>query len=61
VTYVMESLRALLLEDLGWSGVAPGSLVAAVSLALMVAQDVRLIRSYVLMAGLRCRRPEEGS
>ena len=46
VTYVMESLRALILEDLSWSGVAPGFLVVAVALALMVALNVRLIRSY---------------
>ena len=46
VTYVMESLRALILEDLSWSGVAPGFLVVAVALALMVALNVRLIRTY---------------
>jgi ABC-2 type transport system permease protein len=46
VTYVMESLRALILEDLSWSGAAPGFLVVAVALALMVALNVRLIRSY---------------
>ncbi len=46
VTYIMESLRALILEDLSWSGVAPGFLVVAVAGAVMLALNVRLIRRY---------------
>lgn len=46
VTYVMESLRSLILQDLAWSQIAPGFAVVAVLGALMVALNVRLIRSY---------------
>ena len=46
VTYVMESLRALILEDLSWSGVAPGFLVVGLAGAVMLALNVRMIRSY---------------
>ena len=46
VTYVMESLRSLILEDLAWSAVAPGFAVAAALLAVVVALNVRVIRTY---------------
>jgi ABC-2 type transport system permease protein len=46
VTYVMESLRALILEPLSWSGIWPGFLVVGVSGVLMVAFNVRLINRY---------------
>ena len=46
VTYVMESLRALLLEPLSWSGVAPGFLVVGVAGVVMLALNVRVIRRY---------------
>jgi ABC-2 type transport system permease protein len=46
VTYVMEALRSLILEDLVWSKVLPGFGVVAVLAALMLALSVRLIRNY---------------
>lgn len=41
VTYVMEALRSLILDDL-----APGVLVVAVLLVVVVAADVRAVRAY---------------
>jgi ABC-2 type transport system permease protein len=46
VTYVMETLRSLILRDLVWSDIWPGFLVVAVLGALMLALNVRVIRSY---------------
>jgi ABC-2 type transport system permease protein len=46
VTYVMEALRSLILEDLAWSKVVPGFAVAAVLGAVMLSLNVRLIRRY---------------
>ncbi len=46
VTYVMESLRSLILEDLSWSGIWPGFAVVAASGAVMIALNVRVIRNY---------------
>jgi ABC-2 type transport system permease protein len=46
VTYVMEALRSLILQDLDWSHIWPGFLVVAVLGALMLALNVRLVRSY---------------
>jgi ABC-2 type transport system permease protein len=46
VTYLMEALRSLILEDLAWGTVAPGFAVVAVLGSVIVALDVRLIRSY---------------
>jgi ABC-2 type transport system permease protein len=46
VTYVMEALRSLILEDLAWSAILPGFAVVAVLGALMIALNVRLIRHY---------------
>jgi ABC-2 type transport system permease protein len=46
VTYVMEALRSLILEDLVWSRILPGFAVVAVLGALMVALNVRMIRHY---------------
>jgi ABC-2 type transport system permease protein len=46
VTYVMEALRSLLLEDLKWGTILPGFLVVAVLGAIMLALNVRMIRSY---------------
>jgi ABC-2 type transport system permease protein len=46
VTYVMESLRSLVLEDLNWSSIWPGFAVVAVAGALMLALNVRLIQRY---------------
>jgi ABC-2 type transport system permease protein len=46
VTYVMEALRALILEGFVWSEVLPGFAVVAVLGALMLALNVRMIRTY---------------
>jgi ABC-2 type transport system permease protein len=46
VTYVMEALRSLLLEDLDWGTVLPGFAVVAVLGALMLVLNVRMIRNY---------------
>jgi ABC-2 type transport system permease protein len=46
VTYVMEALRALILQDLAWATVARGFAVVAVLGVLMVTLNVRLIRHY---------------
>jgi ABC-2 type transport system permease protein len=46
VTYVMEALRSLILEDLAWSRILPGFAVVAVLGVAMVALNVRMIRHY---------------
>jgi ABC-2 type transport system permease protein len=46
VTYVMEALRSLILEDLNWSRILPGFAVIAVLGVLMLMLNVRLIRRY---------------
>jgi ABC-2 type transport system permease protein len=46
VTYVMEALRSLILEDLVWSKILYGFGVAVVLGAVMLALNVRLIRNY---------------
>jgi ABC-2 type transport system permease protein len=46
VTYVMEGLRSLILEDLAWSAILPAFAVAGVLGALMLALNVRMIRRY---------------
>jgi ABC-2 type transport system permease protein len=46
VTYVMESLRSLILNDLDWAHIWPGFLVVFALGAIMVALNVRLIRRY---------------
>ena len=46
VTYVMEALRSLLLEDLDWGTVLPGFAVVAALGALMLFLNVRMIRNY---------------
>jgi ABC-2 type transport system permease protein len=46
VTYVMEALRSLILQDLDWAHIWPGFLAVAVLGALMLALNVRVIRSY---------------
>jgi ABC-2 type transport system permease protein len=46
VTYVMEGLRSLILEDLAWARILPGFAAVAVLGALMLALNVRMIRSY---------------
>jgi len=46
VTYIMEGMRALILEEQAWAKVGRGFAVVAVSVALMVYLNVRTMRSY---------------
>jgi ABC-2 type transport system permease protein len=46
VTYLMEAMRSLILEDLTWENVLPGFGVVAVLGALMLALTVRIIKRY---------------
>ncbi|MEP7054894.1 MAG: ABC transporter permease [Actinomycetota bacterium] len=46
VTYIMEALRSLILHDLQTAPILRGFAVIAVSAVLMIALNVRLIRSY---------------
>jgi ABC-2 type transport system permease protein len=46
VTYVMEALRSLILEDLDWGTILPGFAVVAVLGALMLYLNVRVINTY---------------
>jgi ABC-2 type transport system permease protein len=46
VTYLMEALRSLILEDLNWAKIWPGFLVVAVTGAIMLALNVRTIKNY---------------
>ncbi len=46
MTYVMESLRSLILEDLVWSSIWPGFAVVAVAGALMLTLNIRMIKHY---------------
>jgi ABC-2 type transport system permease protein len=46
VTYIMEGLRSLILEDLAWATIAKGFVVVAVAGVVMVALSVRSIRRY---------------
>ena len=46
VTYIMEALRSLILDDLLWAKIWPGFLVVALIGALMLAANVRMINHY---------------
>jgi ABC-2 type transport system permease protein len=46
VTYVMEALRSLILEDFNWNRILPGFAVVAVLGALMLVLNVRMINRY---------------
>jgi ABC-2 type transport system permease protein len=46
VTYIMEGLRSLILEDLNWTVIGRGFAVVAVLGALMITLSVRTIRRY---------------
>ena len=46
VTYVMETLRSLILRDLVWSEIWPGFAVVVVLGAIMLALNVRVIQRY---------------
>ena len=46
VTYIMEALRSLILEDLAWGTIGRGFGVVAVATVLMLTLNVRAIRAY---------------
>ena len=46
VTYLMESMRSLILEPLSWSGIWPGFAVVGVLGAVMLFFSIRMIRAY---------------
>jgi len=46
VTYVMEALRSLILQDFQWGRIGLGFLVVVVALAAMLALSVRVINRY---------------
>jgi ABC-2 type transport system permease protein len=46
VTYVMEAMRSLILQDLAWETIGLGFLVVVVSGAIMLGISVRVIRNY---------------
>jgi ABC-2 type transport system permease protein len=46
VTYLMEALRSLILQDLAWETILLGFAVVGVAGALMLALSVRVIRTY---------------
>jgi ABC-2 type transport system permease protein len=46
VTYIMEAMRSLVLQDLVWSTILKGFGVVAVLAVVMVALSVRTIRRY---------------
>ena len=50
VTYLMEALRSLILEDLAWETILLGFLVVGVAGAIMLAVSVRVIRNVRLDA-----------
>ncbi len=46
VTYLMEALRSLILDDLAWTHILRGFAVVAVAGALMLVLNVRMIKHY---------------
>ena len=46
VTYLMEAMRSLILDDLDWSKIWPGFAVIAVMGVLMLVLNVRMIKNY---------------
>ena len=46
VTYLMEAMRSLILDDLVWADIWPGFAVVAVAGALMLVLTVRTIKNY---------------
>jgi ABC-2 type transport system permease protein len=46
VTYVMEALRSLILQDLQWGKILLGFGVVAVAVAVMLAISIRVIQNY---------------
>jgi ABC-2 type transport system permease protein len=46
VTYIMEGIRSLILEDFAWARIARGFVIVAVLGAVMISLSVRTIRRY---------------
>jgi ABC-2 type transport system permease protein len=46
VTYVMEALRSLILQDFAWKTILLGFGVVSLALVIMVAMSVRVINNY---------------
>jgi ABC-2 type transport system permease protein len=46
VTYVMEAMRSLILQDLRWDTIGLGFLVVGVAGASMLALSIRVVRTY---------------
>jgi ABC-2 type transport system permease protein len=46
VTYVMEAMRSLILQDLRWETIGLGYLVVAIAAVIMLAVSVRVIERY---------------
>jgi ABC-2 type transport system permease protein len=46
VTYLMEAMRSLILEDFHWETILLGYLVVAVAGAIMLVISERVIRNY---------------
>jgi ABC-2 type transport system permease protein len=46
VTYLMEGLRSLILNDLDWGKILPGFAVIAIAGAVMLFLNVRMIKNY---------------
>jgi ABC-2 type transport system permease protein len=46
VTYIMEGMRSLILDDFAWAPIARGFIVVAAAFLVMVALNVRVIRRY---------------
>ena len=46
VTYVMEAMRTLILEEWNWARIWPGFLVVAIAGAIMLVLNVRVIKRY---------------
>lgn len=46
VTYIMEAMRSLILEDLRWTTIGRGFAVIGVFAVIMVALNVRTVRAY---------------
>ena len=46
VTYVMEAMRSLILEPLNWAAIAPGFIVVAAFVGVMLVINVHIMRTY---------------
>jgi ABC-2 type transport system permease protein len=46
VTYLMEAMRSLILDDLAWAEIWPGFAVVAVLGVVMLFLNVRMIKTY---------------